>query len=182
MELLDITKPFHKLFLFHDGILAITKPSHELLFFTKEFWLSRSLSHEHFYTQWHSGYRETFSRISFSHYGILAIMKPFHEFLFHEGILAIKEPSTRTFLYTMEFWLSRSLFTNFIFTQWNSGYHEAFSRISLSRDGIHKMYDLGEDTFHIYHKEYLHRICVVKNLASLFRAPFVGKRVRSFLL
>jgi hypothetical protein len=25
---------------------------------------------------------------------------------------------------------------------------------------------LGEDSFHIYHKEYLHRICLVKNLAS----------------
>jgi hypothetical protein len=24
---------------------------------------------------------------------------------------------------------------------------------------------LGEDSFHIYHKEYLYRICLVKNLA-----------------
>jgi hypothetical protein len=47
----------------------------------------------------------------------------------------------------MEFWLSRSLFTNFSFTQWNSGYHEAFSRIFLSHSGIHKMHDLGGRLF-----------------------------------
>jgi hypothetical protein len=47
----------------------------------------------------------------------------------------------------MEFWLSRSLFTNFSFTQWNSGYHEAFSQIFLSHSGIHKMHDLGARLF-----------------------------------
>jgi hypothetical protein len=47
-------------------------------------------------------------------------MKPFHKFLFH----------------TMESRLSRILFTNFSFTRWNLGYHEACSRISLSHDGI----------------------------------------------
>jgi hypothetical protein len=85
-----------------------------------EFWLSRSLSHE--------------------------------LFLFHDGILAIKEPFTRTFLFspwnsgyqgafhtnfsffTMEFWLLRSLS------------HELF----FFHDGIRKMHDLGEDSFHIY--------------------------------
>jgi hypothetical protein len=34
---------------------------------------------------------------------------------------------------------------------------------------------------YIYHKEYLHRIRLIKNLASWFRAPFARKRVRSFL-
>jgi hypothetical protein len=119
--------------------------------FTMEFWLSRSLSHE--------------------------------LFLFHDGILAIKEPFTRTFSlsrwnsgyqgafhtnffsFTMEFWLPRSLS------------HELFS----FHDGIHKISDLGEDSFHIYHKEYLHRIRFVKNLVSWFRAPFARKRVRSSL-
>jgi hypothetical protein len=38
--------------------------------------------------------------------------------------------------FMMEFWLLRSLFTNFSFTRWNLGYHEAFSRIFLSHDGI----------------------------------------------
>jgi hypothetical protein len=64
----------------------------------------------------------------------------------HDEILAITKPSHKLFFHTMELWLSRSLFTN--------------------HDGIHKMHDLGEDSFHIYHKEYLHRIRLVKNLAS----------------
>jgi hypothetical protein len=76
--------PFHKLFLFHDGILAITKPFtrtflfswwnfgyHEAFhmnfsFFTVEFRLSLSLSHEFF----------------FFHGGILSITKPFTDFSF----------------------------------------------------------------------------------------------------
>jgi hypothetical protein len=44
------------------------------------------------------------------------------------------------------------------------------------------MCNLGENSFHIYHTEYLHRIRLVKNLASWFRAPFVRRRVRSSLL
>jgi hypothetical protein len=43
------------------------------------------------------------------------------------------------------------------------------------------MQELGEDSLHIYRKEYLHMIRLVKNLASWFRAPFARKRVRSFL-
>jgi hypothetical protein len=132
-------KPFHKLFLFHDGISAITEPFtnfsftrwnfgyheaftctfifHEgilaikepftrtFFFFTIESWLSRSLSHKLFsFSRCNLGYQGAFLRISLSHDGILAIKEPFHKFLFH----------------TMEFWLSRSLFTNFSFTRWNS--------------------------------------------------------------
>jgi hypothetical protein len=84
----------------------------------------------------------------------------------------------------VEFWLSGSLSHElFLFSRWNSGYQEAFSRILLSHGGISaitepfhdffhmaeslkKMHDVGEDSFHIYHKEYLHRIRLVKNLAS----------------
>jgi hypothetical protein len=57
---------------------------------------------------------------------------------FHDGILAITKPFTQTFFFhMMEFWLSRSLFTSFSFTRWNSGYHEAFhTNIFLSHDGI----------------------------------------------
>jgi hypothetical protein len=207
-----LSQSLSRIFLSHDGVLAITKPSHELLFLTKEFWLSRSLSHEFFsFSRWNSDYQGAFSRISLSHDGILAIKEPFHEFLFHtiefwlsrslftnfsftrwnssyqeafsrifllhDGILAIKEPFHEFLFHTMEFWLSRSLFMNFSFTQWNSGYQGAFSRIFLLHDGIHKMHDLGEDTFHIYHKDYLHRIRLVKNIASWFRAPFARKRV-----
>jgi hypothetical protein len=71
-----------------------------------KFWLSGSLSHELFL---------------FFHDGILAITEPFHVFFFP---------------FTMEFWLSRSLLTIFSFTQWNLGYHGAFSRIFLSHNGI----------------------------------------------
>jgi hypothetical protein len=165
MEPLAIKKPFHKLFLFHDGIMAITKPSYELFFYTMEFWLSRSLFTNFSFTRWNLGYHGAFSRIFLSHDGIPAITKPFHEFFFH----------------MMEFRLSRRLFTKFSFTWWNLGYHGAFSRTILSHNGIHKMHDLGEDAFHIYHKDYLHMIHLVKNLASWFRAPFARKRVRSSL-
>jgi hypothetical protein len=47
---------------------------------------------------------------------------------FHDEIQAITEPSSRTFsFFTMELWLSRSLSHKlFLFSRWNSGYHEAF--------------------------------------------------------
>jgi hypothetical protein len=66
------------------------------------------------------GYHEALSQTLLSHDGISAITKPFHELFF----------------FTMEFWLSRSLFTNFSFSQWNSGYHKAFSLVFLFHDGI----------------------------------------------
>jgi hypothetical protein len=69
-------------------------------------------------------------------------------------MLAIKEP----------------FHTNFLFSRWNSGYHGDFSH-----DEIHKMHELGGDSFHIYHREYLHWTRLVKNLASCFRAPLQGK-------
>jgi hypothetical protein len=77
-----------------------------------------------------------------------------HELLsFHNGISAITKPFTQTFLFffTMESWLSGSLFTNFSFTmesrlsrslshelffffsRWNLSYQEAFSRFFLSQ-------------------------------------------------
>jgi hypothetical protein len=40
--------------------------------------------------------------------------------------------------------------TNFSFSRWNSGYQESFTRTFLFHDGIHKMRDLGEDSFHTY--------------------------------
>jgi hypothetical protein len=39
----------------------------------------------------------------------------------------------------------------------------------------------GRLFLYIYHKEYLHRIRLVKSLASRFRAPFARKRVGSSL-
>jgi hypothetical protein len=74
-----------------------------------------------------------------------------HElFFFHDEIMAIKEPFTRTFLFsrwnsgyqgafhmnfsffTVEFWLSRAFHMNFsFFTRWNSGYQGPFIRTFL---------------------------------------------------
>jgi hypothetical protein len=108
--------------------------------FTMEFWPSRSLSHE----------------IFFFHDGILAITKPFtRTFVFSRWNSGYHEAFHTNFFsfFTMEFWLSRSLFhefffhtmesrlsrslfTNFSFTRWNLGYHGAFSRFFLSHDGI----------------------------------------------
>jgi hypothetical protein len=204
---------FHRLFFVHDIILAIKEP------FSRTFLLSR----------WNSGYQGAFlMNFSFFTMELWLSRSLSHElFFFHDGILAIKEPFSRTFLFsrwnsgyqgafhtnfsffTMEFWLSRSLshelfffhdgtflfsqwnsgyqgafHTNFSFSRWNSGYQGAFltnfsfftMEFWLSRslshelfffhDGILKIRALGEDSFHIYHKEYLHRIRLIKNLAS----------------
>jgi hypothetical protein len=150
----------HEIFLFSQRTLS---------FFMMEFWLSGSLSHELLiFSRWNSGYQGAFlTNFFFFHDGILAIMEPFtRTFLSHDGNLAITEPFHELFFHMVESRLSRSLFTNFSFTWWNLSYHGAFSRIFLSHDGIHKMHDLGEDSFHIYHKKYLHRIRLVQNLAS----------------
>jgi hypothetical protein len=86
----------HELFLFHDGILAIKEP------FTRTFSLSRwnsdyqgAFSHELFFFSlpWNSGYQGAFHT---------------NFYFFYDGTLAIKEPFTRNFFFTMEFWLSRS--------------------------------------------------------------------------
>jgi hypothetical protein len=87
----------------------------------------------------------------------------------------------------MEFWLLGSLFHElFLFSRWNSGYHEAFSHelfifsrwISGYHDAFsHELFLFSRWNFrdtqfggrlfsYIYHKEYLHRIRLVKNLAS----------------
>jgi hypothetical protein len=133
-----------------------------------EFRLSRSLFTNFSFTRWNFGNHRAFSQNFLSHDGILAITEPFHKLFFHR----------------MEVQLSRSFFTNFSFTWWNFGYHGAsliFSRI-LFHNGIHKTHNLGEDSFHIYYKEYLHRIHLVKNLTSWFRAPFARTRVRPSLI
>jgi hypothetical protein len=131
--------------------------------FTMEFWLSRSLLMNFYFSRRNFGYQGAFHTIFF-HNEILAIREPFTNFSFtrwslftnfsftrwnscyheafsrislsHDGILAITKPFHEFLFHTMESWLSRSLFTNFFFTRWNSGYHEVFSRISLSHDEI----------------------------------------------
>jgi hypothetical protein len=164
---------FSQTFLSHDRILAIKEPFHKFLFHMMEFRLRRSLFTDFSLTRWNFGYHGDLSRISLSHDGISAMMEPFHGFLFN----------------TMEFRLSRSPFTNFSFTRWNFGYHGAFREFLfhtmefwLSRSLSQNSQNSRIGGRHIYHKEYLHRIHHVKNLASWFRAPFARKRVRSFLL
>jgi hypothetical protein len=129
--------------------------------------LSRSLFTNFSFPRWNPGYHEAYLRIFLSHGGIPAITEPFHKFFFH----------------MVESRLSRSLFMNFSFPWWNPCYHGAFSRIFLSHGGISAitkpLYEFfflmvestkctiwGEDSFHIYHNEYLHRTRLIKNLAS----------------
>jgi hypothetical protein len=95
-----ITEPFSRTFFFLlDGISAITEPFSRIFsFFTMELWLSGSLFHELIlFSRWNSGYQEAFFMNSF---------------FFHDGTLAIRKPFSRTHsFFTMELWLSRSLFS-----------------------------------------------------------------------
>jgi hypothetical protein len=119
------------------------------------------------------------------------IKKPFSRtfFFFLDVILAITKPFSRTFFFfsqwnsgyheaflTNFFLFSRwnssyheAFLTNFfLFSRWNSGYHEAF----LTNFFLFSRWNSGNTRFggrlflYIYHKEYLHRIRLVKNLAS----------------
>jgi hypothetical protein len=146
-------------------------------FFTMGFCLSRSLSHELFlYSQWNSGYHEAFLTnfffflrwnsgyheaflTNFFFFFFLRWNSGYHE-AFHTNFF---------FFFTMEFWLSRSLSHElFLFLRWNSGYHEAF----ITNFFLFPRWNFRDTRFggrlfsYIYHKEYLHRIRLVKNLAS----------------
>jgi hypothetical protein len=102
-------------------------------------------------TRWNFSYHGAFDELFFITVEFRLSRSLSRTFLSHGGISSITEP-----------------FTSFSFTRWNLGYHGAFDEFSriLSHGGIHKTHNLGEDSFHIYHKEYLHRIRLVKNLAS----------------
>jgi hypothetical protein len=123
------------------------EPLHNLSFLIMEFRLSQSLSQTFFYTMgfWLS---QSLSRTFLSHDGSLAIMEPFANFSF-----------TR-----LDFRLSRSLSQTFLSHDWILAITEPFA--NFSHGGTHKAHDLGEYSFHIYYKEYLHRIRLVKNLAT----------------
>jgi hypothetical protein len=80
--------------------------------------------------------------------------------------------SHELFFFTMEFWLSRSLSHElFFFTM-------EFTKCVIWGKTLFIYIHIY---IYIYHKEYLHRIHLVKILASWFRAPFARKRVQSFL-
>jgi hypothetical protein len=50
--------------------------------------------------------------------------------------LSVGIPLTVGFILSWGLWLSRSLFTYFLFSRWNFGYHGAFSHTFFSHDGI----------------------------------------------
>jgi hypothetical protein len=148
--------PFHELFFLTMEPWLSRSPFHEFFFFTMELWLSRSPFHEFFFFTITLAITKPFSRIFLSRWKS-CYQGAFHtnSFFFHDGTLAIKEPFTRTiFSFTMEFWLSRSLAHKLFFlSRWNSGYQGSFHTNSFFfHDGIHKIRDLGEDSFHIYHR------------------------------
>jgi hypothetical protein len=90
----------------HDGIPAITKP------FSRTFFL---------FSQWNFDYHEAFltNFLSFltTEFWLSRSLSHDLSFFFHDGILAITKPFSQTF---------------FLFSQWNSGYHEAFLTNFLS--------------------------------------------------
>jgi hypothetical protein len=66
-----------------------------------EIWLSRSLFTNFYFSRWNSGYQGAF-HTNFSFF--LAIKEPStRTFLFRDGILAIKEPFHELFFFTIEF-------------------------------------------------------------------------------
>jgi hypothetical protein len=82
-----------------------------------DFWLSGSLSHELFlFSRWDSGYHEAFytnffSRWNSGYHGVFS-----RTFLFSRWNHGYHEALSRTLsFFTMESWLSRSLFTNSFF-------------------------------------------------------------------
>jgi hypothetical protein len=73
------------------------------------------------------------------HDGILAIRKPFSRpFLFFTMEFWLSKPFSRTFpFFMMEFWLSGSLSHElFFFSRWNSGYQSLSHELFFFYDGI----------------------------------------------
>jgi hypothetical protein len=138
---------FHKLFFFSQWNSGYQEALHtNFSFFTTEFWLSGSLSHDLF----------SFFSMEFWLSGSLCheLFSFFTMELWLSGSLSCKLFS----FFTMEFWLSGSLS------------HELFSFFTME---FSKCTIWGKTLFiyiyiyiYIYHKEYLHRIHLVKNLAS----------------
>jgi hypothetical protein len=95
-------------------------------------------------------------------------MEPLHKFFFHTMEFHLSRSLFKLFLHTMEFSAITEPSQTFLSHDGIFGYHEAFSNFSefSVMMGFTRHTNLGEDSFHIYRKEYLHRVCLVKNLAS----------------
>jgi hypothetical protein len=98
-------------------------------------------------------------------------METFHELFFHTMEFGLSRSLFTNFFHTMEFRLSRSLFTNFSLIRWNSGYHGAFSRIFLSYDGIQVIAEPFHELF-FYTMEFTRRIIWGKTLSI-----YITKRI-----
>jgi hypothetical protein len=157
-----------------------------------------------FFSRWNFGYHGAlhanfflFSRWNFGYHGALHAnfflfftmefrlsRSPSHElfFFFHDGILAMKEPFTR----------------NFLFSRWNSGYQGAFHtnfsffamefwlsgslshEIFFFHDGIldtkYETCNLGEDSFHLYIGKSIYTgSALLKTLPLDLEPPLQGK-------
>jgi hypothetical protein len=80
---------------------------------------------------------------------------------------------------TMKFWLSQSLLTNFSFTRWNYGYQGAFSRTTME---FTKCTIWGKTLFIYITKSIYTGSASLKTLPLDLEPPFARKRVWSSLL
>jgi hypothetical protein len=85
--------------------------------------------------------------------------------------------SHELFFFMMELWLSRSLSHELFFFMMELWYQGAFhTNFSFFHDGIHKMRDLGEDSFHIYVTKSIYiGSASLKTLPLDLEPPFQGK-------
>jgi hypothetical protein len=124
---------------------------------------------------------QSLSQTFLLHDGILAITEAFTNFSFTRWKFGYHGAFRELFFHTIGFSAITEPFANFSFTRLDFGYHGAFRELffhtigfsaimepftNFSHGGTHKAHDLGEYSFHIYYKEYLHRIRLVKNLAT----------------
>jgi hypothetical protein len=134
----------------HDGwdFLGHNLLLSQVSFFTMEFWLSRSLSHE------------LFSFFTMEFWLSRSLSRTF--FFFHDGILAITKAFSRTFSFFHDGILAIT---------------KPFSRtFFFFHDGILEIYDLGEDSFHIYITKSIYiGSASLKTLPLDLEAPLQGK-------
>jgi hypothetical protein len=188
--ILTIKKPFTRTFSFSRWNYGYQEAFHtNFFFFTMEFWLSRSLSHKFFlfhdgilaiketftqtfsFSPWNSSYQEAFHTrtFPFSQWNF-GYQEAFHTNFFFSRWNSSYQGAFHTnfFFFTMEFWLSRRLSHElFCFHDGILAIKKPFTRTFSFSQWRSKNARFGGRLFsYIYHKEYLHRIRLVKKLAS----------------
>jgi hypothetical protein len=174
---------FTNSFFFDNRILAIRKPLTRIFLFRWNLGYHEALFTNCSFSRWNLGYHEALFTNSFSFTMEFWLSRSlFHElFLFHDGILAIKEPFSRTF--SLSRWNSSYQGAFHTISRWNSGYQGAFHtnffsfimelwlsrslshELFLFHDGILRIRVFGEDSFHITKSIYI-------GSASLKTLPF----------